>query len=61
MAEFSGGIADKAQDLRDNGIDPGEPLEDEAYFPDGSHSLQFSTTGVFMYSNAGKVHFFEGV
>lgn len=51
MAEFVFGFKDLAERLGPEVV--GEPVEDETYFPDGSHSLQVTTTGMMVYSKEG--------
>jgi hypothetical protein len=49
--EFLFGIKAKAEELGADVV--GEPIESEGYFPDGSHSLQQTTKGLFIYSKVG--------
>ena len=48
MPEYLFGIKVKAEELGEAVV--GEPVEDETYWPDGSHSVQQTTKGLFIYS-----------
>lgn len=61
MYEFILGVRAEADRLRAQGVDVGEPLENETYpFPGAPYSFQTTTTGLFVYSAQGNVvHFFR--
>ncbi len=60
--EFIFGFKDLAERLSPDVV--GDPVEDEGYFPDGSHSLQVTTKGVMIYSKEGNqsgfIPFYKG-
>ncbi len=56
MPEFILGFKDLADQLGPDVV--GEPVEDEQYFPDGSHSLQMTTKGLMVYSKTGNTTHF---
>lgn len=51
MPEFLFGFLDLAVRLGAEVV--GEPVEDETYWPDGTHSLQMTTKGLMIYSREG--------
>jgi hypothetical protein len=57
--EFQLGFAQKADELRVNGGDPGTPLTDEEQW--GSATVQVTTTGLMIYVPGGPPNFLAGV
>lgn len=55
--EFSGGFAQKAAELQEQGVDPGTPLTGEEQW--GSVTAQLTTTGLFLYKSPGDTLFLE--
>lgn len=56
--EFSGGFADLALSLEENGKDPGEPLMPEEQW--GSATVQVTTTGLMLWVSGGQPLFLAG-
>jgi hypothetical protein len=57
--EFSGGFAEKAEQIREMGEDPGEPLTAEEQW--GSATVQVTTTGLMVYVSPGQPLFLAAV
>jgi hypothetical protein len=57
--EFSGGFADLALRLEENGKDPGEPLTGEEQW--GSATVQVTTTGLMIWVSGGQPLFLAGI
>ncbi len=57
--DFSGGFADKAQEMRDLGEDPGLPLTDEEQW--GSAIAQVTTTGLMLWAPGGQPLFLADI